>query len=391
MHPYQSELTAQGSLMLMHSLAEALCEITGMAAFSLQPAAGAHGELAGLMMAKKRFETIGQANRTKIIVPDSSHGTNPASAAIAGFDVISIDSGPDGLIDLDALQAAVGSDTAALMVTNPNTLGLFEKGIAEACEIVHKAGGLVYYDGANLNAIMGIAKPADMGVDIMHVNVHKTFAAPHGGGGPGAGPIGASEEMAAYLPGPNAAFKEGSYILQSPAMSIGQVRGYYSSLSVLVKAYAYIAILGGDGLSEASIAACLNANYLREKLSSAYKMPHSGPCMHEFAAAGLLEAAEGVHTDDVAKRLIDYGYHPPTVYFPLIVEEAIMVEPTETESIESLDDFAEAMLSIAKEAVESPSLLKSAPGKAPAKRIDSLLAAKKPVLTYWQLKGENNG
>jgi glycine dehydrogenase subunit 2 len=387
LHPQQPPETAQGALEALALLSEALSEITGMEAFSLQPAAGAQGELAGLAIAKAYLASIGQESRTQILVPDSSHGTNPASAAEAGFEAVSVPSGPDGLVDLEALKAALSEKTAALMLTNPNTLGLFEKRIDEITQAVHAAGALCYYDGANLNAVMGAARPREMGFDILHVNVHKTFSAPHGGGGPGAGPVGVRGFLADFLPGPNAVRSGEGFALYSPPSSIGQVRANAGSVGVLLKAYAYILSLGGPGLAEASEMACLNANFLKGRLKEAYSVPYEGVCMHEFVLGGLKKSGAKAKAGDVAKRLIDYGFHPPTVHFPLIVDEALMVEPTETESIEALEAFADAMLSVAREAEESPQDLLGAPHFSPVGRVDDLEAAKRPVLTYQRLKG----
>ncbi|MDR0596590.1 MAG: aminomethyl-transferring glycine dehydrogenase subunit GcvPB [Clostridiales Family XIII bacterium] len=384
LHPCQPESDAQGVLRLMYELGEMLSEITGMAQFSLQPAAGAHGELSGLMIFKAWHEKNGQADRKRIIVPDSSHGTNPASAAEAGFEIVQIKSAADGTVDIDALAAALDDKTAGLMLTNPNTLGLFETRIGEIADMVHSAGGLLYYDGANMNAIMGYARPGDMGFDVVHVNTHKTFSTPHGGGGPGAGPIGVSAALAPYLPGPVVARSGDFYTLEAAGEnSIGKVRSFYGSIGVLVRAWCYIKTMGGDGLKSASETAVLNANYLKELLKGKYKLPYDVVCKHEFVLDGLAEAQGGVRTLDVAKRLIDLGYHPPTIYFPLIVENAIMIEPTETESLETLDSFAEAMLRVADEAVSCPDILLEAPTTALVRRIDELKAAKEPVLV-WQ-------
>jgi glycine dehydrogenase subunit 2 len=392
LHPYQPEETAQGALELMYELAEMLSEIAGMARFSLQPAAGAHGELAGLMIFKKYHEGRAGAKRGKIIVPDSSHGTNPASAAEAGFEIVTIASNPGGTVDLEALKAALSDDVAGLMLTNPNTLGLFETDIEEIAGLVHAAGGLLYYDGANLNAIMGKARPGDMGFDVIHVNTHKTFSTPHGGGGPGAGPIGVSEDLVDYLPGPVVVKDGDAYRLADGGeSSIGKLRSYYGSFGVLARAYAYIRTMGAEGLTEASETAVLNANYLKELLKGRYKLPYDKLCKHEFVLDGLAEAADGVTTLDVAKRLIDLGYHPPTIYFPLIVENALMVEPTETESKATLDGFADAMLGIADEAVSDPGALHAAPGNTPVGRVDEVRAARHPVLRWTPEAGKEDG
>jgi len=383
LHPYQPVETVQGALKLMYELENMLSEITGMDKFSLQPAAGAHGELTGLMIIKAYHEHRNDKKRKKIIVPDSAHGTNPASAAVAGFDVIEIKSNKEGAIDLEALKAVLNDEVAGLMLTNPSTLGLFEENIVEIARLVHEAGGLLYYDGANLNAIMGITRPGDMGFDVVHLNLHKTFSTPHGGGGPGAGPVGVKKELADFLPVPVIEFKDGIYSLNyDRPLSIGKVRSFYGNFNVLIKAYSYILTMGAEGLKRASEMAVLNANYLKEKLKNHYKVAIDKVCMHEFVLAGLLEKVNDITTLDVAKRLIDYGFHPPTIYFPLIVDSAIMVEPTETESKETLDAFIEAMIKIAEEAKENPQLLKEAPHNTPVRRVDEVLAARNPVLKW---------
>ena len=384
LHPYQPESTVQGALQLMYELDSMLSEITGMEKFSLQPAAGAHGELTGLMIFKAYHENRGDGKRKKIIVPDSSHGTNPASAAEAGFEIIEIKSAADGTVDLEALKAVLSDEVAGLMLTNPNTLGLFESNIKEIAYLVHQAGGLLYYDGANMNAIMGITRPGDMGFDVIHLNLHKTFSTPHGGGGPGAGPIGVAKRLTAFLPQPTVEKKEdGIFFLKNDsALSIGKMRSFYGSFSILVRAYCYIKSMGAEGLKEASQVAVLNANYLKEKLKGHYELPFDRICMHEFVLSGLKDKAADIGTLDVAKRLIDLGYHPPTIYFPLIVDHALMIEPTETESIETLDNFAEAMIQIAEEAKSKPELLKESPTTAPVRRLDEVSAARKPKLKW---------
>jgi len=383
LHPYQPVETVQGALKLMYELENMLSEITGMDKFSLQPAAGAHGELTGLMIIKAYHEHRNDKKRKKIIVPDSAHGTNPASATVAGFDVIEIKSNKEGAIDLAALKAVLDDEVAGLMLTNPSTLGLFEENIVEIARLVHEAGGLLYYDGANLNAIMGITRPGDMGFDVVHLNLHKTFSTPHGGGGPGAGPVGVKKELADFLPVPVIEFKDGIYSLNyDRPLSIGKVRSFYGNFNVLIKAYSYILTMGAEGLKRASEMAVLNANYLKEKLKNHYKVAVDKVCMHEFVLAGLLEKVNDIRTLDVAKRLIDYGFHPPTIYFPLIVDEAIMIEPTETESKETLDAFIEAMIKISEEAKENPQLLKEAPHNTPVRRVDEVLAARNPVLKW---------
>lgn len=380
-HPGQPEATVQGALAVMHGLQEQLCAITGMDSFTLQPTAGAHGEMTGLMLIKAYHMKRGETHRDRIIVPDSAHGTNPATAVVAGYEVVEIKSAADGSVDLEALKAVLDERTAGLMLTNPSTLGLFEKNIQEVARLVHEAGGLLYYDGANLNAIMGITRPGDMGFDVMHVNTHKTFSTPHGGGGPGSGPVGVKAHLAEFLPIPIVEKKGDGYTLNydKPA-SIGRVRSFFGNFLINVRAYAYILTLGADGLEEASRTAVLNANYLLEKLKNHYNVPYPGVCMHEFVLAGV--AVKDVPTLDVAKRLLDLGYHPPTVYFPLIVDNAIMVEPTETESVETLDIFAEKMIQIAEEAASNPQLLHDSPMHTPVRRIDEVLAARIPVLKY---------
>ncbi|WP_206093433.1 aminomethyl-transferring glycine dehydrogenase subunit GcvPB [Paenibacillus yonginensis] len=381
-HPYQPEESVQGALELMHTLQNDLAGLTGMDAVTLQPAAGAHGEWTGLMMIRAYHEERGEHNRVKVIVPDSSHGTNPASASVAGFQTVTIPSKANGLVDLDALRGAVGEDTAALMLTNPNTLGLFEEQIVEIAEIVHEAGGLVYYDGANSNAIMGITRPGDMGFDVVHLNLHKTMSTPHGGGGPGAGPVGVKNILLPYLPGPIVVKNEdGSFAFsEKQDRSIGRVKAYYGNFGILVRAYAYIRTYGPEGLRTVSEHAVLNANYMRARLAPYFEMPYDRICKHEFVMSGSGLKPYGIHTLDVAKRLLDFGYHPPTIYFPLNVEECIMIEPTETESKETLDDFIDTMIQIAQEAKENPELLLNAPYTTPVTRLDETGAARKPVL-----------
>ncbi|KZE73770.1 glycine dehydrogenase [Paenibacillus elgii] len=380
-HPYQPESSVQGALELLYTLQNDLAALTGMDQVTLQPAAGAHGEWTGLMMIRAYHESRGET-RTKVIVPDSSHGTNPASATTAGFETLTIKSNEQGLVDLDALRAAVGPDTAALMLTNPSTLGLFEEHIVEIAEIVHAAGGLLYYDGANSNAIMGITRPGDMGFDVVHLNLHKTMSTPHGGGGPGAGPVGVKSKLVPFLPKPIVARREdGTFYLDSDRPnSIGRVKAYNGNFGILVRAYTYIRTYGPEGLREVSECAVLNANYMMHRLAPYYEMPYPGVCKHEFVMSGRGLKKYGVRTLDVAKRLLDFGYHPPTIYFPLNVEECIMIEPTETESKETLDAFIDTMIRIAKEAEEQPDLLLNAPHTTVVRRLDETLAARKPVL-----------
>jgi glycine dehydrogenase subunit 2 len=382
-HPYQSEKTVQGSLQLMYELSEKLAEISGMEQVTLQPAAGAHGELTGLMIIKSFHENNGDFKRKKIIVPDSAHGTNPASANVVGFDIVEIKSNEKGGVDLDSLKLALNDEIAGLMLTNPNTLGLFDENIIEISKLVHDAGGLVYYDGANLNAIMGKARPGDMGFDVVHMNLHKTFSTPHGGGGPGSGPVGVKKELIPYLPVPIIEKVEDKFILNyGKPLSIGKIRSFYGNFGVLVRAYTYILSMGAKGLKKASEMAVLNANYMKSKLKDYYYLPIDKVCKHEFVLGGLEQGISEVTTLDIAKRLLDYGYHPPTIYFPLIVDNAIMIEPTETESLETMDAFIEAMISISKEARENPSLLKSAPYNTIVRRLDEVRAARTPILKY---------
>ena len=381
-HPEQNEEFAQGALELMYNLQEQLKEITGMDAISLQPAAGAHGEFAGMLIVKKYFEKIGE-KRTKVIIPDSAHGTNPATAKMCGFDTVEIKSNSDGLVDVEELKRVLGNETAAIMMTNPNTLGLFEENILEYSKLVHEAGALLYYDGANLNAIMGITKPRIMGFDIVHLNLHKTFSTPHGGGGPGAGPIGVTENLANFLPVPVVCFNGEKYFLNYDLKdTIGKVKAYYGNFGILVRAYTYILMMGGKGLRQVSEDAVLNANYLKEKLKNTYKLPYDKICMHEFVLSGDLQKEKGVNTMGIAKRLMDSNIHPPTVYFPLIVHEAMMIEPTETESKETLDNFIEVMKEINREIDEDPELVLERPVKTPVSRVDETLAARQPNLRF---------
>ncbi|XEC95918.1 aminomethyl-transferring glycine dehydrogenase subunit GcvPB [Paenibacillus tarimensis] len=380
-HPYQPEESIQGALELLYTLQNDLAALTGMDQVTLQPAAGAHGEWTGLMLIRAYHESRGES-RSKVIVPDSSHGTNPASATVAGYETITIPSNERGMVDLDALRAAVGADTAALMLTNPSTLGLFEEQILEIAEIVHEAGGLLYYDGANSNAIMGIARPGDMGFDVVHLNLHKTMSTPHGGGGPGAGPVGVKSKLIPFLPKPVVGKRpDGTYHWDfDRPLSIGRVKAFYGNFGILVRAYAYIRTYGPEGLRRVSECAVLNANYMMHRLAPYFEVAYPGVCKHEFVLTGRKLKAFGVRTLDVAKRLLDFGYHPPTIYFPLNVEECIMIEPTETESKETLDAFIDAMIRIAKEAETDPELVRNAPHTTVVKRLDETTAARKPVL-----------
>jgi glycine dehydrogenase subunit 2 len=381
-HPYQPEALAQGSMEVMARLEAALAEITGMDAVTLQPAAGAHGELTGILLIRALLERRG-APRRKVLVPDSAHGTNPATAAIAGYSVENIKSNEAGLLDIAALERAVDSDVAALMLTNPNTLGVFEQNVARAAEILHSKGALLYMDGANMNALVGIARPGDFGVDVLHLNLHKTFATPHGGGGPGAGPVAVKKALEPHLPVPRLKKARGKWAWDyARKHSIGRVRAFYGNFGVLVRALAYILAHGGPGLRNATVDAVLNANYIRKGLEPYYDLPYSSPSMHEVVFSDARQAARGVRTGDIAKRLIDYGFHPYTVSFPLIVHGALMIEPTETEAKRELDAFIEAMIAIAREAETDPELVKTAPHNARIGRADEVAAARKPVLRW---------
>jgi glycine dehydrogenase subunit 2 len=382
-HPLQDESSVQGAMELMYDLQQHLIEITGMDEVTLQPAAGAHGEWTGLMMIRAFHEANGDNGRTKVIVPDSAHGTNPASATVAGFDTVTVKSNEQGLVDLDDLRRVVGPDTAALMLTNPNTLGLFEENIVEMAEIVHGAGGKLYYDGANLNAVLSKARPGDMGFDVVHLNLHKTFTGPHGGGGPGSGPVGVKSDLIPFLPKPIVTKRGESYIFDyDRPQSIGRVKPFYGNFGINVRAYTYIRSMGPDGLKAVTENAVLNANYMMRRLAEHYDLPFDKHCKHEFVLSGKRQKKLGVRTLDIAKRLLDFGYHPPTIYFPLNVEECIMVEPTETESKETLDEFIDAMIQIAKEAEENPEIVQEAPHTTVIGRVDEATAARKPILRY---------
>jgi glycine dehydrogenase subunit 2 len=382
-HPLQEESSVQGALELMYDLQEHLIEITGMDEVTLQPAAGAHGEWTGLMMIRAYHEANGDTKRTKVIVPDSAHGTNPASATVAGLETVTVKSNENGLVDLDDLRSLVGEDTAALMLTNPNTLGLFEENILEMAEIVHNAGGKLYYDGANLNAVLSKARPGDMGFDVVHLNLHKTFTGPHGGGGPGSGPVGVKRDLIPFLPKPVLVKKGDQYTFDyDRPQSIGRVKPYYGNFGINVRAYTYIRTMGPDGLQAVTENAVLNANYMMRRLAKYYDLPYDRHCKHEFVISGRRQKKLGVRTLDIAKRLLDFGYHPPTIYFPLNVEECMMIEPTETESKETLDAFIDAMIQIAKETEENPEIVQEAPHTTIIKRLDETLAARKPILRY---------
>ncbi|HWP60644.1 MAG TPA: aminomethyl-transferring glycine dehydrogenase subunit GcvPB [Candidatus Acidoferrales bacterium] len=382
LHPLAPAELIQGALELMHELESMLAEISGMDAVTLQPAAGAQGELTGLMIIRAYLSQKGNP-RKKVIVPDTAHGTNPASSTLCGYDVLQIGSNERGMIEPGELERLMTEEAAALMITNPNTLGIFDENIQKIATVVHAKGGLVYLDGANMNALMGIAKPGDMGVDVLHINLHKTFSTPHGGGGPGAGPVAVKETLAEFLPVPRVVKTETGFSLDEDLpLSVGRVRSFFGNFGILVRAYAYIISLGADGLEDVSRTALLNANYLRKRLEGHFHLAYSEPCMHECVFTDRLQQKYGVHTLDIAKRLLDYGFHPPTVYFPLVVAGALMIEPTETETRETLDAFAEAMIAIAREAKENPELVKNAPYTTPVRRLDEARAARRPVLRW---------
>ncbi|MCD6419750.1 MAG: aminomethyl-transferring glycine dehydrogenase subunit GcvPB, partial [Synergistetes bacterium] len=382
-HPYQEDSDVQGSLSLLWEARNYLLEITGMDEMTFQPAAGAHGELTGTLIARKYFEVKGE-KRTTIVVPDSAHGTNPASAAMAGFKVIEVKSDKDGCVDIQELKRVVNEDVAMLMLTNPNTLGLFELHIEEMADIIHSVGGLLYYDGANLNAIMGVSRPGDMQFDIVHLNLHKTFSTPHGGGGPGGGAICVKDFLKDYLPSPLLAEKEGRYYWRYDVPhTIGRIRAFYGQYNVVLKALAYIKRMGPEGLRQASQLAVLNANYLKEKLKKYYELPYDRVCKHEFVLSGERHKENyGVSTLDIAKMLLDYGVHPPTIYFPLIVHEAIMIEPNETETKETLDRFVDIMREIDEISRKEPERVQNAPYNTPVRRLDNVKAAREPVLKW---------
>ncbi|MBO0689648.1 MAG: aminomethyl-transferring glycine dehydrogenase subunit GcvPB [Candidatus Dormibacteraeota bacterium] len=382
LHPYQDEETVQGALALIHGLERALCEVAGVARITLQPAAGAHGEWTALRMIQAYHRSRGE-ERDQVIVPDSAHGTNPASATLSGFEVVEVRSGADGRVDVGDLEAKLSPRVAALMLTNPNTLGLFEREILRVAEMVHAVGGKLYYDGANLNAFMGICRPGDMGFDAVHMNLHKTFTTPHGGGGPGAGPVGVQEDLEPFLPRPTVERSNGGFHLDfdRPA-SIGRVRSFYGNFGMLVRAYSYVLAMGGDGLTQASRDAVLAANYLQSRVEQVLEVPHAGPCMHEFVASARQLVPHGVKAMDVAKGLLERGYYAPTVYFPLVVPEALMIEPTETEAKDTLDAFADALGEIAERARTDPESLHEEPHGLPVGRMDEVAAARRPVLRW---------
>ena len=382
-HPMQAEDSVQGTLQIFYELEQYLKTITGMDRFTLQPAAGAHGELTGMMLVRAYHTARGETKRRKVLVPDSSHGTNPASAALFGYHVVELKSNARGRVDLETLEEHLDDETACLMLTNPNTLGLFEEDILEITKRVHQKGALLYYDGANFNALLGIARPGDMGFDIVHLNLHKTFSTPHGGGGPGSGPVGVTSRLAPYLPVPLIEKKGGRYqMLYQMEKSIGRVKSFFGNTGMLLRAYVYIRTLGKSGLKQVSEDAILNANYLKEKLKRIFPVAVDEPCMHEFVLSAKTGKEQGIHAGDIGKRLLDFGFHAPTVHFPLVVEEALMIEPTETESREKLDLFLAAMEQIAGEILTDPEKVRQAPHTLPIRRPDEVLAARKPVLSY---------
>ena len=390
LHPLQNVETVQGALSAYYQLQRSLSEIAGMAEFTLNPFAGAHGELTGLMVIRRYHESRGDAKRTKIIVPDSAHGTNPASAAVCGLDVVEVKSKPDGRVDVEDLKPLLDDTIAGMMMTNPNTLGLFENNIAEIAKLVHDCGGLMYYDGANLNPMLGKCRPGDIGFDVMHINLHKTFSTPHGGGGPGSGPIGVREGLEQFLPNPRVTceFDEDGmvdYKIEMGEESLGCISGFLGNFGVMMRALAYIVTLGSDNLKWVGPLATLNANYIKESLKDCYELPIEGVCKHEFVFDGLKDKSTGVTTLDVAKRLLDYGYHAPTIYFPLLFHQALMIEPTESESKETLDGFIAVMRKIAQEAAENPELVKTAPHSTPVQRLDDTKAALKQIVTWNEL------
>ena len=401
LHPLQPAETCQGALEVYYGLQQMLSSLTGMSEFTLNPFAGAHGELTGLMVIRAYHRSRGDMKRTKVLIPDSAHGTNPASAAVCGLDVVEVKSLEDGTVDVDDLKTKLDDTVAAMMMTNPNTLGLYEKRAHEIAALVHECGGLMYYDGANLNPILGVARPGDMGFDVMHVNLHKTFSTPHGGGGPGDGPIGVREGLEKFLPTPRVILNDDGSLAVKTFMpeclkgesnaddtSLGSVGAFFGNFSVILRAFTYILTLGKENVKMVGPLATLNANYIKESLKDVYELPIPGVCKHEFVFNGLKDKSTGVTTMDVAKRLLDYGFHAPTIYFPLLFHESLMIEPTENESKETIDGFIAVMRKIAEEAKENPEIVKSAPHNTPTGRADDVLAAKHPIVTYKQLKNE---
>ncbi len=389
LHPATPVEQAQGALEVYYNLAASLAEISGLSAFTLNPYAGAHGELTGLMIMRSYHEQRGDFKRTKVIVPDSAHGTNPASAAVCGLQIVEVKSTPRGTVDVEALKPLLDDTVAGIMMTNPNTLGIFETEIPEISRLVHEAGGLLYYDGANLNAVLGKCRPGDMGFDIMHINLHKTFSTPHGGGGPGDGPVGVRAGLEYLLPNPQVKKDDaGRFFLECDEKSSGNVSSFLGNFGVLLRAYTYILTLGRENVKMVGPLAVLNANYVKEALKGEYNLPIEGVCKHEFVFDGLADKSTGVTTLDIAKRLLDYGYHAPTIYFPLLFHQSIMIEPTETESKETLDEFIAVMKKVAREAIENPDVVKNAPYSTPVRRLDETTAARSPKTTYKQLMAE---
>jgi glycine dehydrogenase subunit 2 len=387
LHPLQDESTIQGALELYYNVQRMLSEIAGLAEFTLNPYAGAHGELTGLMVMRQYHISRGDTKRRKVIVPNSAHGTNPASAMVAGLEVVEVKSKPNGSIDVEDLKPLLDDTVAGIMMTNPNTLGMFETEIMEIAKLVHAAGGLLYYDGANLNPLLGKVRPGDMGFDIMHINLHKTFSTPHGGGGPGAGPVGVAKHLTQHLPNPRVIKDaEGKFHIGNGEESLGNISSFLGNFGIIMRAYAYILSLGKENIKKVGPMATLNANYIKESLKDDYLLPISGVCKHEFVFDGLKDKSTGVTTLNVAKRLLDYGFHAPTIYFPLLFHESMMIEPTETESLETLDEFIEVMHKVAKEARETPDVVKDAPVTTIIRKPDETTAAKNPILTYKALK-----
>ena len=395
LHPLQPAETCQHALELYFRLQESLAELTGLSEFTLNPCAGAHGELTGLMVIRAYHESRGDHQRTKVIIPDSAHGTNPASAAVCGLEIVEVKSLADGTVDFDDLKRLVdleGPNIAAMMMTNPNTLGIFEHAIPEITKLIHDAGGLMYYDGANLNPMLGACRPGDMGFDVMHINLHKTFSTPHGGGGPGSGPVGVRAGLEPFLPTPRVVFRDDMFRVETGdyEQSLGSIGAFFGNFGVMVKAYVYILSLGREQMKMVGPLATLNANYIKESLKDVYELPIEGLCKHEFVFDGLKDKSTGVTTMDVAKRLLDYGYHAPTIYFPLLFHESLMIEPTENESKDTIDGFIQVMRQIAEEAKTDPELVKTAPHTTPIGRVDDVLAAKHPVVTYKQMINDAN-
>ena len=385
LHPLQSDETVQGALEVYYSLARSLSEISGLAEYTLNPFAGSHGELVGLMIMRQYHIKRGDLKRTKVIVPDSAHGTNPASAAVCGLEIVEVHSNEKGTISVEDLKPLLDDTIAGIMMTNPNTLGIFETEILEIADLIHEVGGLLYYDGANLNPLLGKCRPGDMGFDIMHINLHKTFSTPHGGGGPGSGPVGVSKALVDFLPNPRVKKDGDRYYLDNGDDSLGSISGFLGNFSVYIRAYTYILSLGKNNLKNVGPLATLNANYIKESLRQYYYLPIEGICKHEFVFDGLLDKSTGVTTLDIAKRLLDYGFHAPTIYFPLLFTQSIMIEPTETESLDTLNAFIEVMKTVAIEAKEDPDTVKNAPYTTPVRRLDETTAAKKPMLIYKDL------